>query len=138
MKFKKTEGILFIRFEQGEEIIGKLRELCEDLKLKAGLISAIGAFEEATLGFFNLNKQEYHKKDFKGSFEIVSLTGNLTEMDNKPYLHIHACLGDADFNTYGGHLDRGIVSATCEMIIVTTGEKIDRFKGKYNLNLLKL
>ncbi len=136
MKHKTIENKIFVRFDPGEEIVSNLKILCEELDIKAAYLSAIGALGEATIGFFNPEIKEYQQKELKGDFEITSMIGNISRMDGKPYLHIHITLGDKDFNITGGHFDKGIVSATCEMIINKVDGDVARVKGsKYNLNI---
>jgi len=55
------------------------------------------------------------------------------------YLHLHINLSDNKLNSFGGHLNSAIVSATCEFIIEDFGEDIDRFADEASgLNLLKI
>jgi predicted DNA-binding protein with PD1-like motif len=136
MKHKIIENKISVRFDPGEEVVSNLKELCKELDIKAGSLSAIGALGEATIGFFNPEIKKYQQKELKGDFEITSMIGNISTMDDKPYLHIHITLGDKDFNITGGHFDSGIVSATCEMVIHKASGNINRIKGqKYNLNI---
>lgn len=51
------------------------------------------------------------------AFEIVSLTGTINTMDEEFYCHLHMSAGDDKGHVFGGHLNRALVSATCEMII---------------------
>ncbi len=136
MKYKTIDNKVFVRFDPGEEVVEKLKELCGELDIKAGSLSAIGALGEATIGFFKPEIKQYQQKDLKGDFEIASMIGNISTMDEEVYLHLHITLGDENFNITGGHFDRGVVSATCEMVINVANGKINRVKGqKYNLNL---
>jgi predicted DNA-binding protein with PD1-like motif len=53
-------------------------------------------------------------KEYKGSFEIVSLVGTM-ESGNS---HLHISLSDKDGNVFGGHLKQGsIVGVTAEIVI---------------------
>ena len=136
MKYKVIDNKVFVRFDPGEEVVERLKELCAELDIEAGSLSAIGALGEATIGFFNPELKKYQQKDLTGDFEITSMVGNISTMEEEVYLHIHITLGDKNFNITGGHFDRGVVSATCEMVIDTADGEVDRIKGqKYNLNL---
>ncbi|MFP4456888.1 MAG: PPC domain-containing DNA-binding protein [Clostridia bacterium] len=136
MKYKVFDNKVFVRFDPGEEVVANLKDLCETLDIQAGSLSAIGALGEATIGFFNPEIKQYHQKELTGDFEITSMIGNISTMDGAVYLHIHITLGDENFKVIGGHFDRGIVSATCEMVIDIANGSINRVKGKkFNLNL---
>lgn len=73
-----------------------------------------------------LRKKKYYANDFKGSFEIVSLTGTIDTMDDGFYCHLHLSAGNERGQVFGGHLNRAVVSATCEMVIRMIDGKIDR------------
>ena len=62
----------------------------------------------------------------KGDFEIVSLTGTVNTMNGEYYAHIHMSAGDKDYHVFGGHLNRAVVSGTCEMVIQIISGSVDR------------
>lgn len=139
MKSKKTGNIYFIKIDKGEEIVAVLKKFCLDNKITLGSINGLGAAETVVIGFFDTKNKEYHRKEYKEGYEIVSLSGNISEMNNLPYLHIHVVLADKNYNCFGGHLDSAIVSATFEGIIVSADGKIDRKLDKgIGINLMDL
>ena len=59
-------------------------------------------------------------------------------MNDEFYTHIHMSAGDEKGNVFGGHLNKAIVSATCEMFIHVIEGKVDRELSKdIELNLFK-
>ena len=69
---------------------------------------------------------------------IFSLTGTINTMNDEFYTHIHMSAGNDKGEVFGGHLNKAIVSATCEMIINIIDGKVDRvFDEKTGLNLFK-
>ncbi len=139
MESKKISNKYFIRIDRGEEIVSKLIEFCNERSIKLGEISAIGAVNEATIGIFDPLKKEYHSAEFKGTYEILSIMGNITSNNDQPYLHMHIMLSDSEYNAFGGHLNKAIVSATCEVIIDEFEGKLNRFYDeKTGLNLVEL
>lgn len=134
---KKIDGALYIRIDKGEEIVSKIKDACENHRIKSGLISGLGSVTKAELGLYDLENKEYLKKEFQGIYEIASMNGNISRMDGKPYLHIHAVLSDSECRTYGGHFAMGIVGATCEIVIIPLkGESGRVFSDEIGLNLL--
>ena len=136
---KKISNKYFIRIDRGEEIVSNLTEFCIARSIKLGRISAIGAVNKATIGIFDPLKKEYNSVEFKGIYEILSIMGNITSNRNQPYLHMHITISDSNYNAFGGHLNKAIVSATCEVIIEEFEGKLDRYYDeKTGLNLVGL
>ena len=79
------------------------------------------------------------KRNIKGDYEIVSLTGTINTMNDEYYSHMHLSAGNDQGEVFGGHLNKAIVSATCEMVIQVINGQVDRyFDEEIGLNLLKL
>ena len=76
--------------------------------------------------------------DFKGDFEIVSLTGTISTMNGEYYCHLHMSAGDENGNVFGGHLNRAVVSVTCEMVINIINGNVDRkYDEETGINLFE-
>ena len=59
-------------------------------------------------------------------------------MDSKPYIHLHMSAGDEKGAVYGGHLNKAVVSATCEMVVNILEGTVDRYYDEQiGLNLLR-
>jgi predicted DNA-binding protein with PD1-like motif len=124
--------------DRSEEIMENLKKFCQEKNIKLGMVSGIGATNEATVGLFDIATKKYHQKEMRGNFEIAHLYGNITTMNNELYLHIHINLGDKNQNSFAGHLNRAVVSATFEGIIEAWDNEVDReFSQEIGLNLLK-
>ena len=138
MENRKFQNKIIVRMDTGEEILEKVREVAEKEKIKLADISALGAVREFTVGVFDTEAKEYHANEFKGSFEIVSLTGTINTMNDEFYCHLHMSAGNEKGQVFGGHLNRAIISATCEMIITLIDGRVDRrFEEEVGLNLFQ-
>lgn len=140
MQSKKLTNGYILKLEKGEEIIESLVKFCEDNNIKSGSIAGIGGTDNATLKYYDREKKEYVPKNFSGKdYEIVSLIGNISLVDGKPFAHIHIALGDADYNMFGGHLGSAIISITCEITINMTDDTLNRkFDDEFKLNFLDI
>ena len=138
MEYRKFQNKIIVRMDKGEEILEKVREVAEKEKIKLADISALGAVSEFTVGVFDTEAKEYHANEFKGSFEIVSLTGTINTMNDEFYCHLHISAGNEKGQVFGGHLNRAIISATCEMVITLIDGRVDRrFEKEVGLNLFQ-
>ena len=127
MEYRKFNNTIVARIDKGEEILEKIREIALKENIKLANINALGATNDFTVGVFKTGEKKYYSNSFKGDFEIVSLTGTINTMNNEFYCHIHMSAGNEKGETYGGHLNRAIVSATCEMIINIIDGRVDRY-----------
>ena len=138
MEYRKFQNKIIVRVDKGEEILEKVREVAEKEKIKLADISALGAVSEFTVGVFDTEAKEYHANEFKGSFEIVSLTGTINTMNDEFYCHLHMSAGNEKGQVFGGHLNKAIISVTCEMVITLIEGRVDRrFEEKVGLNLFQ-
>lgn len=139
MKYKRFDKTIVVRIDRGEEILDKIRELAIAESIKLASVTALGATNDFTVGVFNTDEKKYYANEFKGAFEIVSLTGTINTMDGQFYTHIHMSAGNDKGEVFGGHLNRAVVSATCEMTVTVIDGEVDRYRDDdVGLNLFKL
>ena len=127
MEYKKFANTIVARIDKGEEILESIKEIALKENIKLANINALGATNDFTVGVYNIDEKKYYSNNFQGNFEIVSLTGTINTMNNEFYTHIHMSAGNDSGEVFGGHLNRAVVSATCEMIINIIDGKVDRF-----------
>lgn len=136
MEYKRFENKVYARIDRGEEIVETLRKICEQENITLAHVSAIGAVGDFTVGVFKTAQKQYFSNSFKGDFEIVSLSGTVTQMNGEHYSHLHMSAGNDKGEVFGGHLNRAVVSATCEMVIdISDGSVNRRFSEEVGLNL---
>ena len=117
MDYRKFGDTVVARFDRGEEFTSSLQELCEKENIKLASVSAIGALNAFTAGVYMVDEKRYVKNEFKGCFEIVSLTGTVNTKGGKYYSHLHISAGDESGRVFGGHLNEAHISATAEVVI---------------------
>ena len=139
MKYQRFEQTIIVRMDKGEDIVEQVKNVALKEKIKLASISALGAINEFTVGVFKTKEKKYYANEFKGDFEIVSLTGTINTMNDEYYSHMHLSAGNDQGQVFGGHLNKAIVSATCGMVIQIINGEVDRyFDEEVGLNLLKL
>ena len=86
------------------KFVKALNAFCEERGITSGTIYGIGAIDELTLRFFNPQTKQYVDKTYQEQMEIANLTGNISQMDGKTYLHLHITVGRSDYSALAGHL----------------------------------
>ena len=136
MEYRRFQDTLVVRLDPGEEIVEELTKLAGSEHIALAEVSGLGAVKDITVGVFSVAEQKFCPNRFQGALEIVSLTGTITEMDGKPYLHLHLSAGDREGRVFGGHLSRAVISATGELTVrVLDGHVGRKFSPKIGLNL---
>lgn len=132
-------GSFLIQLQAGESVQEKLRLFALENQVKAGFITGIGAISDPELGYFDIHQKKYLSIQLDGSYEVLSLNGNLSEHKGEPFFHIHVSLADKDFSVKGGHLFDAKVSVTLELIFQKTNIPLSRsLDDQTGLNLWKL
>jgi predicted DNA-binding protein with PD1-like motif len=111
------ERVFAVIFETGDDPVAGLTRFADEQKLGASAFTAIGAFSEATLGYFDWEKKGYERIPVKDQVEVLALVGDVALQDGKPKLHAHVVLGRRDGSACGGHLLAARVRPTLEVIV---------------------
>ena len=138
MEYKRFGSKILVRIDKDEEILKKVKELALKEKIRLAAVQALGATNSFTVGVYNVAEKKYYANTFSGSFEIVSLTGTINTMNGEFYTHLHMSAGNDKGEVFGGHLNRAVVSATCEMVVDVLDGTVDRaYDPVTGLNLFK-
>jgi hypothetical protein len=119
MYYSKCNIGYVVRAEIGEEIQEALRQFAQKVGLKSAFYQGIGTLSQVELAFFCTDMLGYDRSFFDDDYELISLMGNLSSHDGVIVPHTHVSLGTRDFQTISGHLVRGVVSVTAEIVVTT-------------------
>jgi predicted DNA-binding protein with PD1-like motif len=103
--------------DAGDEAVGELTRFAERHRLSAAHFTAIGAFSEATVSWFDYDGRQYRKIPVRRQVEVLMLAGDIALQDGRPKVHAHAVLGTSEGNAIGGHLHEGHVRPTLEVVM---------------------
>jgi len=138
MEYRRFGNTIIARMDRGEEIVEQVKVIGLKEGIKLANLNALGAVDDFTVGVYNVEEQKYYSNSFKGAYEIVSLTGTINTMNGEYYSHMHMSCGNDKGEVFGGHLNRAVVSATCEMVITVIDGEVDRMKDPVTgLNIFK-
>jgi predicted DNA-binding protein with PD1-like motif len=113
---KETINSYAIRLKPGEDLYKGIEKFAKDNQVKVGWISTcVGSLTDYSIRFAN---QPSISKG-AGHFEIVSLTGTISENG----MHLHISLSDSTGVTIGGHLSEGSkIYTTAEIVLLSTNK----------------
>jgi predicted DNA-binding protein with PD1-like motif len=124
-----VERTFVLVLDQCEEAFKSITEFAERERITGASVSAIGAFSQAKVGWFDFAAKMYKPIAVSEQCEVLSLLGDVAQGDDgKASLHLHAVLGLQDGTVRGGHLLSGVVQPTLEVTITETVVHLRRKK----------
>lgn len=120
---------LVVVLDDGEEAFSALQNFARKEGVSAASLTAIGAFLRATVGWFDFASKSYKEIAVDQQCEVLSAIGDVAVGDDgKASLHVHIVLGLSDGSTRGGHLLKGTVHPTLEVVLTETPATLRRRK----------
>lgn len=117
-------------FDPDDEVLAGLRAFAVEQNLAASDFTAIGAFQSATLGFFDLDRKDYERIPIDEQVEVLSLIGNVARHGDWEKVHAHVVVAKRDGTAHGGHLLEGIVRPTLEVVLTESPSHLQRVTDK--------
>ena len=118
---EKTFALIF---ETGDEAMAGLVDFAKRNALGAAHFTAIGAFRDVVLGYFDWEAKDYKKIPVREQVEVLSLIGDVALKDGTPQVHAHVVVGRSDGTTRGGHMMEAHVRPTLEVILTESPEHL--------------
>ncbi|MGE0746952.1 MAG: PPC domain-containing DNA-binding protein [Rhodospirillales bacterium] len=113
--------------ETDEEVMGCLKAFADSERLSAAHFSAIGAFSDAVLAYFDWQEKKYRPIPVDEQVEVATLTGDIAiAPDGSRALHVHLIVGRRDGSALAGHLERAHVRPTLEVILTESPAHLRR------------
>lgn len=123
--------------ETGEDFIEILQNFCAERNIKSGWLEAVGSASALELSYYDRKKKSYDAVEFSEDVEILNITGNAALKEDKIFIHAHGVFGRWDMSTFGGHVNKCMISATCEVHLWAGNHvmkrKFDKHTGLYLL-----
>jgi uncharacterized protein len=110
----KTYAVIF---DSGDRVMPALERFAREQGLTASSFTAIGAFSQATLGFFDMETKDYRRIEITEQTEVLSFLGDIAMQGSDPKIHAHVVLGKIDGTAHGGHLIDATVRPTLEVVL---------------------
>jgi predicted DNA-binding protein with PD1-like motif len=114
-------------FDSGDEVMEGLMKVCREHRPRSARFTAIGAFQSATLAYFDWSTKKYQEIPISEQVEVLTLAGDIAwKDDGEPVVHAHVVVGLKDGTTRGGHLKKAIVRPTLELVLTEYPEYLAR------------
>jgi predicted DNA-binding protein with PD1-like motif len=126
MQYIPSGNSSLLILDRGEELHSVLNDFAQERGLASAWLSGLGGGDNATLGFYDIEIKQYVWREFNEPFEILSLQGNLSLVDGKPFWHVHAVISGRDLQSYGGHVRHLRVGLTGELHITPLDTPLTR------------
>ena len=104
-------------FDKGDEPVTGLTAFAKAEKLGGAHFTAIGAFSDVTLGYFDRAARDYKKIPLREQVEVLSVISDVALDRGEPKVHAHVVVGLPDGQTRGGHLLSARVWPTLELVL---------------------
>jgi uncharacterized protein len=106
------------RLTPGQDLFDSIQAFVMEKHVQAGcILSGVGSLRRASLRLADRD----HNSEYKGPFEIVSITGTLSVHGS----HLHISIADGDGRTIGGHFESGCkIYTTAEIVIAVFNDVI--------------
>jgi hypothetical protein len=139
MKSRRIDKGTVLVFDTGEEVVSALTDFAKKNNIYGAHFTAIGAFSDAGIGYFDWQKKDYVNNPVDEQVEVVSLIGDIAIDEGKPKVHAHVVVGKSNGTTLGGHLLEAHVRPTLELVLHEAGEQLQRkFDPQSGLALIDL
>lgn len=112
----QVENRIFCRIDPGEELVESIRSIAATLGMQSvAIVSGVGMLTNVVLGFFDAKENRYSHTNHEGVFDLSSVQGSVTSMDDSYYPHVHVVVNDPKSLTLSGHLIRAECHITVEL-----------------------
>ena len=106
------------QLERDSDLYNGITRIAQENNIRIGRVAGIGAVQRAKLAYYDQRLLKYEDIELNEPMEIVSLSGNISLKDGKPFVHAHIVLSDEGGKTQGGHLlPGGTPIFACELTI---------------------
>ncbi len=136
---KHGEKVYALIFDKGDEFMEGITQFAKGKKLQGSHFTAIGAFSDSLLGYFERDRKDYKKIPVREQVEVLSLVGDIAAKDGESSIHAHVVLGMSDGTAKGGHILEAHVWPTLEVVVTESPKHLRRlYDPETGLALIKL
>lgn len=118
--------------------MAELKRFCIENTIEAASFTVIGAANEVELAWYDVHTKKYTIVFLKEDLEIASVVGDIAKLKEETVVHMHGLFSGKDMAVKGGHINKIVVAAACEIALYRLEGKIERTYDKdTGLNLMR-
>lgn len=138
--FDGGERVFALVYDVGDEVLSGLKDFAKAHKPRSAHFTAIGAFRDAVLAYFDWESKQYQEIPINEQVEVITLAGDIAwTADGEPVVHAHVVVGRRDGSTRGGHLKSARVRPTLELVLTEYPSYLERkHDPQTGLSLIRL
>jgi uncharacterized protein len=102
---------------KGDEVMSGLSDFARQNKIASASFTAIGAFSQVTVAWFDDSRKEFKLIPIRQQVELVSMIGDIALSGEEPVVHTHVSVASPDGTVRGGHLIDAFVFPTLELFM---------------------
>ncbi len=126
MDYQRFNQDILLRVDVGEELMESVEKVVKEESIALATVSGIGALKSTVLGIYDVKERTYDEVHLDEFMEMSALLGNITTKEGTPYLHLHVTLGNRQGQGFAGHLKKGVVGGTAEILIHVLEGSVER------------
>lgn len=140
MQARQIDGTRWMLvLDRGEELVATVTEFLVQHEVRGGFVKGLGSLRNLTLAWYDLPKQEYLKRTFEEVMELANLSGSIGVVEDKPFLHAHVTVAGPELIAFAGHLVKGEVAVTAELLVEAFHAELPRVPDdEVGLSLFRL
>jgi hypothetical protein len=104
-------------FRDGDDPYAGLTQFAAQYHIHSAHFTGIGALRDARLGFYDAERKMYRVIPIDSQVEVVSLIGDIAQLDGKAAVHMHCVVSFPDGHTLGGHFLSAHVRPLLEVFV---------------------
>ena len=104
-------------FRTGDDPYAGLTQFAAQYHVQSARLTGIGAFKDARLGFYDPSRKMYRLIPIDTQVEVVSLIGDIAQLNGKPAVHMHCVVSMPDGRALGGHFLSAHVAPLLEVFV---------------------
>jgi len=108
----------FLVFDPGDTFLQPMIEFVRKHEIGGASFTGLGALSEATLAWFDPADGQYKPFHVGEQVECASMVGNISWMNDKPFIHAHCVLGKRDGTSLSGHVKDLKALPTLEITLI--------------------